>query len=164
MGHDDQGVIGDVSIYDEHDDSEKEEDGDESWIELDTEKLGFREEGLVEEKNESAVSGSSLLEGAGSGYLVHKDFSESEEEEFEGEEDDVSQLQHTKKLNWKEVFELTLPTQVNQLRDLEPPVSEEEEESREHEGDEKYGINSEVNLRDDEELDDDGLTTWYFWR
>lgn len=164
--HENQGGVVDVSIYDEHDNSEKEEeeDGDESWVELDPEKLGFREEGLVEEKNESAVTGSSLLEGAGSGYLVHKDFSESEEEEFEGEEDDISQLQQVKKLNWKEVFEQMLPTEVNQLRYLEPPVSEEEEESREHEEDEKDGRNSEVNLRDDEELDDDGLTTWYFWR
>lgn len=162
--HDNQRGTVDVSIFDEHDDSEKEEeeDGDESWVELDPEKLGFREERLVEEENEPAVTGSSLLEGAGSGYLVDKFFSESEEEDFEG---DVSQLQQVKKLNWKEVFKQTLPTEVNQLRDLEPPVSEEEEESREHKGkDEKDGINAEVNLRDDVELDDDGLTTWYFWR
>lgn len=164
--HDNQQGIVEVSIFDEHDDSEKEEeeDRDESWVELDPEKLGFREEGLVEERNESAVTGSSLLEGAGSGYLVDKDFSGSEEEEFEGEYA-ISQLQQLKKLNWKEVFKQTLPTEVNQLRDLEPLVSEEEEESREHKGeDEKDGINSEVNLRDDVELDEDGLTTWYFWR
>lgn len=164
--HDNQREIVDVSIFGEHDDGEKEEeeDGDDRWVELDPEKLGFREEGLVEEKNKSAVTGSSLLEGAGSGYLVDKDFSGSEEEEFEGEVD-ISQLQQVKKLNWKEVFKQMLPTEVNQLIGLEPAVSEEEEESREHKGgDEKDGINSEVNLRDDVELDDDGLTTWYFWR
>lgn len=154
------------------DDEEEQPGGDESRViprvmtEHDLEELGFGERDLVEEKYESAVTYSDQFEEDGSGYLVQEDFSDSEEEGFEGRENEISDVQQVVNLNQKEALEEMLPSEVSLQRELESP--EEEEESRKHTGKhEEDGrmVASEVKWKnDDEDLVDDGKMTWYFWR
>lgn len=165
-----------VVMYDDEDDGGGDEegeqpDGDESGViprvmtEPDLEELGFWERDLVE-KYESAVTYSNQFEEDGSGYLVQEDFSDSEEEGFEGRENEISDVQQVINLNQEEALEEMLPSEVSLQRDLESP--EEEEESRKHTGKhEEDGrmIASEVKWKnDDEDLVADGKMTWYFWR
>lgn len=166
-----------VVMYDDEDDGggdkeEEQPDGDESGViprvmtEPDLEELGFGVRDLVEEKYESAVTYSNQFEEDGSGYLGQEDFSDSEEEGFEGRENEISDVQQVINLNQKEALEEMLPSEVSLQRELESP--EEEEENRKHTGKhEEDGrvMAPEVKWKnDDEDLVDDGKMTWYFWR
>lgn len=128
---------------------------------LDPDKRGYMGE-LSLEKNKSTVTRSGLFRDTGSVDSVDKDIKKSEEIEFEGENDDISQPEQVQALNWKEIEQIL--TQINHLR--EQRDSEEVEETMENnEKDEKTVrmSNSEVKFRNGTELDGDGLMTWFFW-
>lgn len=159
QSHDNQGGT-DLVLYGKYDE-EDQDDGYDSRSNLDLDKQSDMGELLVE-NNKFTVTTAVLFKGTGSGYSLDEDVSKGDGEEFEGENDDISQPEQVQKLNWKKIEEI-LPTDISQLRKQRD--SEEVEEIREHEEEEGNGrmLNSEEKLRNGKELDGDGLMTWYFW-
>ncbi|XP_044079910.1 zona pellucida sperm-binding protein 3 [Siniperca chuatsi] len=169
------------------DDEEEEEELDEEGsgvilgviAEPDLDELGFRERVLVEEK-QSEVTDSDQFKEDQSRYTVQEHFTESEKEEerFEGR-DEISEVQQAIHLNQKEGKVLRhwvqlgpmLPSEVSLQGELQPLVSEGEEENRKHTGSSEEVdrmIASEVEWKKDDglaDLVDDKEMTWYFtWR
>lgn len=150
---------------DDNGDGEEESDEDEisfgPRVRTEPDFKEFRSGERVEEKKTSTMIDSSPLEENGSGYLVQEDFSE-DEEEFESRKNRISDLQQKVTLNQREFLELMLPSEVT----LQKPLISKEEESRRHtiksEEDDRL-MASEVKWKN-EDLVDDTMTTWYFWR
>ncbi|CAJ1073846.1 uncharacterized protein si:ch211-67f13.7 [Xyrichtys novacula] len=154
---------GHVYLYEE-----EEEDSEvisEETAESDLDESGFRENVLVERKEEPEVSDANLFEDEGSGHLEGEVVSEREEEEER--EDGISDGQKEAEVLRQQVeLEKMLPLQANLQTELQqPPVSENEDDNSKQSGGDEEDIGTiaaEVEWKRD---DDDKEQIWYFsWR
>lgn len=166
-------------VYTEEEEQQQQLDEKERGVVLgvkaepDLDELSFRERVLVEEEKEkSEVNDSNLSKEDGSGYLLHKHFSESEDgEEFE--DDEISDVQQATHLNHKEgevlrhwaELEQMFPSEVSVQRELEPLVTEGEEKNSKHTSSDALAdwmVASDVERNEDSLADLDKEMTWYF--
>ncbi|XP_045918976.1 zona pellucida sperm-binding protein 3 [Micropterus dolomieu] len=166
-------------VYTEEEEQQQQLDEKERGVVLgvkaepDLDELSFRERVLVEEEKEkSEVNDSNLSKEDGSGYLLHKHFSESEDgEEFE--DDEISDVQQATHLNHKEgevlrhwaELEQMFPSEVGVQRELEPLVTEGEEKNSKHTSSSALAdwmVASDVERNEDSLADLDKEMTWYF--
>nr|XP_019940519.1 PREDICTED: zona pellucida sperm-binding protein 3-like [Paralichthys olivaceus] len=172
----------DVVEYDDYDDEEEyteEELGEvESRIifglttEPKSEKSVFRHGVLVEERSEAEVKNVNEPEVDGSAYDTENVFEGEEEQEIsEGREDETSDAQQIIHSNQREGEVLRHWAQLEQLRvglqrEVQPPVSDGEEEKRTYTGrGEEHDRAYDEERKNDDDLADVDDMTWYFtWR